>query len=154
MQMEHIINHIRNRPYMSGVDRTEQRKKALQEVFTTENIIKEGFDELDQSYFSDSEQPIIDPCVGDGNLLGEALIRRIENGVDFETALSQMYGCDIEESNVIACRNRLLCGRDDLRHIVEKNIIVHDALTYDFSFNGTNFSESEIARNSIFDFRD
>jgi hypothetical protein len=86
--------------------------------------------------------------------LGEALIRRIENGVDFETALSQMYGCDIEDSNVIACRNRLLCGREDLRHIVEKNIIVHNALTYDFSFNGTNFSDSEIARNSIFDFRD
>lgn len=154
MQIEQIIQHIRNRPYMSGVERSEQRKKALQEVFTTEKIIKDAFAKLDQSYFADPEQPIIDPCVGDGNLLGEALIRRVESGIDFEIALSQIYGCDIEESNVLACRQRLLCGREDLRHIVEKNIIIHDALTYDFSFNGTNLSDVEIARNNIFDFQE
>jgi hypothetical protein len=39
--------------------------------------------------------------------------------------------------NVELCRERLLCGRDDLKHIVEQNIVCADALTYHYRFDGT-----------------
>ena len=78
MDIEYVKNHIRNRPYMSGVERSEQRKKELQEVFTTDKILKD-FDKFDQDYFKDPDQPVVDTCCGDGALLGEALIRKLEN---------------------------------------------------------------------------
>lgn len=39
------------------------------------------------------------------------------------------------QDNVNLCRDRLLCGREDLRHVVEKNIVCADALKYDYSFS-------------------
>ena len=150
MSIDDIINHIRNRAYMSGVDRSKQRTQATQEVFTTDKILKD-LDRIDQKYFTDSEQTFADPCCGDGALLGEALIRKVENGIDFETALSTIYGVDLMEDNVALCRERLLCGREDLRYIVEKNIVCHDALTYDYSFNGTNQTEQELLFNNLFE---
>ena len=143
MVIKDIIDHIRNRPYMSGVDRTKQRMKSLQEVFTTDKILKD-FDNLDQSYFKDPDQPFIDTCCGDGSLLGEALIRKIENGIDFENALSTMYGVDIMQDNIDLCHERLLCGREDLRHIVEKNIIQGDALKIkNWAFDGEDLYKSK-----------
>lgn len=136
MNIKDIKNHIRNRLYMSGVDRSEQRKRELQEVFTTDKILKD-FDKFDQNYFKDPEQPFVDPCCGDGSLLGEALIRKVENGIEFEMALSQLFGCDIEQTNVDATKQRLLCGRTDLQRIVDKNIYCWDALQYHMRWDGT-----------------
>jgi hypothetical protein len=65
------------------------------------------------------------------------LIRKLENGIDFEQALSTIYGVDLMQDNVELCRERLLCGRDDLKHIVEQNIVCADALTYHYRFDGT-----------------
>ena len=39
--MNDVINHIRNRSYMSGIDRDKLRVKATAEVFTpTETVIR------------------------------------------------------------------------------------------------------------------
>jgi type I restriction-modification system DNA methylase subunit len=84
--------------------------------------------------FQDTTQTFIDPACGDGQFLSEVLIRKMENGIDFETALSTIYGVDLMQDNVDLCRERLLCGREELRHIVEKNIVCEDGLTYDYSF--------------------
>ena len=84
--------------------------------------------------------------------MGEVLIRKMENGSTFEQALSTVYGVDLMQDNVDECRRRLLCGREDLRHIVEKNIVCHDGLTYDYSFNGTSMNQSELQLNQLFDF--
>jgi hypothetical protein len=58
----------------------------------------------------------------------------MENGSTFEQALSTIYGVDLMIDNVDLCRERLLCGREDLRHIVEKNIVCYNGLEYDFKF--------------------
>jgi hypothetical protein len=57
------------------------------------------------------------------------------------------------QDNVELCRQRLLCGSTDPKHIeiVEKNIVCHDALTYDFSFNGTNKTEAELRFDNLFE---
>lgn len=129
-----IIDHIRNRSYMSGVDRDNLRVKATGEVFTPTPLVQEILDKLNPDLFKDPTKTFIDPTCGDGQFLGEVLIRKVENGIDFGTALSTIYGVDLMQDNVDLCRERLLCGREDFRHIVEKNIVCADGLEYDYSF--------------------
>lgn len=132
-----IIDHIRNRSYMSGIERDRARVKATGEVFTPTPLVQEILDTLDQSLFTDPTKTFLDPSCGDGQFLGEVLIRKMENGIDFETALSTIYGVDLMEDNVELCRERLLCGRKDLCHIVERNIVCADALRYHYRFDGS-----------------
>ncbi len=135
MKLEDIIAHCRNREYMSGIERNKLRVKATQEVFTPTSLVQTILDELPNDYFTDPTKTVIDNSCGDGQFLSEVLIRKVSNGIDFETALSTLYGVDLMEDNVALCRERLLCGREDLRHIVETNIVCKNGLTYDYSFN-------------------
>jgi type I restriction-modification system DNA methylase subunit len=144
--LNQIVDHIRNRDYMSGVERDDTRVKATGEVFTPTTLVQEILDNLDPTLFSDPTKTFIDPACGDGQFLGEVLIRKMENGIDFETALSTIYGVDLMQDNVELCRERLLCGREDLRHIVEKNIVCADALEYDYLFE-----EPDVFGNGLFE---
>jgi hypothetical protein len=119
---------------MSGVERDHLRVKATQEVFTPTVMVQDMLDRFDLSLFQNTDQEFVDPTCGDGQFLGEVLIRKIENGSTFDQALQTIYGVDLMQDNVDLCRERLLCGREDLRHIVEKNIVCADALAYDYSF--------------------
>jgi hypothetical protein len=132
--LDKVIDHIRNRSYMSGVERDKLRVKATGEVFTPTPLVQEVLDQLPQELFQDPSKTFIDNACGDGQFLGEVLIRKLENGIGFETALSTIYGTDIMIDNVDLCRERLLCGRDDLRHIVEKNIQCRDGLKFGCNF--------------------
>lgn len=132
--LTNVINHIRGREYMSGVDRSDARVKATGEIFTPTPLVQEILDKLDPELFNDPTKTFLEPSCGDGQFLGEVLIRKLENGIDFETALKTLYGVDLMPDNVDLCRERLLCGREDLRYIVEKNIVCANALTYDYSF--------------------
>ena len=149
--LKQIVDHIRNRSYMSGVQREQSRVKATGEVFTPTELVQEVLDKMPQELFLDPTKTFLDPSCGDGQFLGEVLIRKVENGIDFETAVGSIYGVDLMEDNVELCREKLLCGREDLRHIVEKNIVCHDALTYDYSFNGTNQTEAEARFDNFFE---
>ena len=80
----------------------------------------------------------LDPSCGDGQFLGEIVIRKVEGGQTLEQALSTTYGVELMQDNVDLCRERLLCGHEEYRHIVEKNIVCADALTYDYSFGEAN----------------
>jgi len=152
--LDEIINHIRNREYMTGVDREYLRVKATGEIFTptaTVRHIHAYLEALKPDIFTNPNKTFIDNSCGDGQFLGEVLIRKIENGIDFETALSTIYGVEMQSDNVVLCRERLLCGRDDLQHIVERNIVCHDALIYDYSFNGTNKTNEQLHLEKLFE---
>ena len=86
---------------------------------------------------TDETKTACDASCGDGAFLGEILIRKVENGIEFEKALSTIYGVDIMQDNVDLCRERLLCGQEHLRPIVEKNIVCADALRYHYRFDGS-----------------
>ena len=154
MQLNQVIEHIRCRPYMGGIERDNLRTKATQEVFTPTNLVQEVLDQLPNEHFITSDKTFLDPSCGDGQFLGEVLIRKIENGIDFETALSTIYGVDLMPDNVELCRERLLCGRHDLRHIVERNIVCADGLRYHYRFDGSHpydDEESKIIFESLFE---
>ena len=137
MQLNDIINHARNREYMSGVEREKSRVKATGEVFTPTPLVQEVLDQLPVELFVDPSKTFLDNSCGDGQILSEVLIRKLENGSTFEQALATIYGVDLMQDNVDLCRERLLCGREDLRVIVEKNIVCADALRYHYRFDGT-----------------
>lgn len=150
--LNNVIDHIRNRTYMSGVDRDRARVKATGEVFTPTSLVDEVLNKLPTNQFIDPRKTFLDNSCGDGQFLGEVLIRKMENGSTFEQALSTVYGVDLMQDNVNLCRERLLCGQDHLRHIVERNIVCHDALTYDYSFNGTNLNQEDLTWENLFEF--
>ena len=128
------IRHARDREYMSGIERDKLRIQANGEIFTPTKLVQEILDNLPADNFTDPTKTFCDPSCGDGQFLSEVLIRKLENGIDFATALSTIYGVDIMLDNVKLCRDRLLCGQEHMRHIVNRNIVCEDALIYDFSF--------------------
>jgi hypothetical protein len=144
LTFDKIIAHIRDREYMSGVERDRNRVKSTSEVFTPTDLVQACLDEIDQTIFKYAESTMIDRSCGDGQFLGEVLIRKIENGIDFESALSTIYGVDLMPDNVKLCQDRLLCGREDLRHIVEQNIVCADALKYHYRFDGSHPYDDEV----------
>lgn len=154
MTIEDIINHCRHRTYMSGIQRDKSRIQQTQEVFTPTQTVQEDLDEWPQDIFSDPGEIFLDNSCGDGQFLSEVLIRKVENGLTFEQALQTVRGVDLQFDNVVLCRERLLCGRDDLRKIVEKNIVCANALTYHLRFDGTDPEDTDKNRliNSLFDF--
>lgn len=126
---------------MSGIERDRLRVKTTGEVFTPTPLVNEILDHLPDELFSNLNETFIDPCCGDGQFLSEVLIRKLEKLAtdtittsEFETALSTIYGVDLMIDNVELCRDRLLCGQEHLRYIVEKNIQCRDALTFGFNF--------------------
>jgi len=134
MLLNDVIDHVRNRSYMGGVERDKLRVKATGEVFTPTPLVQEILDKISLDQFTDPTKTFLDNSCGDGQFLGEVLIRKIENGSTFEQALSSIYGVDIMIDNVDLCRERLLCGQEHLRHIVEKNIQCRDGLKFGYNF--------------------
>lgn len=138
--LDSIVTFIRNREYMSGVERDKLRIKQTAEVFTPTQLVQEILDKLEQedpTLFSDPTKTVLDNSCGDGQFLSEVVIRKMErSGCTLEQALSTTFGVDFMEDNVIECRKRLSGPNPtpEILQIVEKNIVHHDALTYDYSF--------------------
>ena len=132
--------HIRNRPYMSGVDRDKLRVKKTAEVFTPQHLVIEMLDKLESEnpeLFTDPTKTFIDNSCGDGEFLGEIVIRKMErSGCSLEQALKTTYGVDLMVDNIEECKKRLMGPEPtpELRKIVDKNIVCHDGLTFDYEF--------------------
>jgi hypothetical protein len=132
--LSEVIDHIRDRTYMGGVERDKLRVKATGEVFTPTELVREMLEKIPIDQFQDPTKTFLDNSCGDGQFLGEVLIRKMENGVSFEQALASIYGVDIMQDNVDLCRDRLLCGQEHLRHVVEKNIQCRDGIKFGYNF--------------------
>ena len=138
--LEQVIEHARDRGYMSGIERDQLRIKATSEVFTPTPLVQKLLN--DCVNLDDIVDDFLDPSCGDGQILTEILIRKLERvqkdrpitDSDFEQALKTIYGVDLMQDNVDLCRERLLCGQEQFRHIVEQNIQCQNALTYGFTF--------------------
>lgn len=130
----------RNREYMSGVERDKLRVKQTAEVFTPTELVQEMLDkleELDPTLFSDPTKTFLDNSCGDCQFLSEVVTRKMEKSYCMlEQALRTTYGVELMEDNVRECRKRL-AGPNPTPEIIEilnRNIVCHDALTYDYKF--------------------
>jgi hypothetical protein len=136
VQISKVIDHIRNRTYMEGVERDQLRVKTTGEVFTPTELVREILEQIPVEQFTDPTKTFLDNSCGDGQFLGEVLIRKMEHGSTFKQALSTVYGVDLMQDNVDECRKRLLCGSQDPNHIaiVEQNIYQADGLKFSYNF--------------------
>ena len=138
--MNNYIEHSRNREYMSGVERDKLRIKQTAEVFTPTPLVQEILDKLEQqdsTLFSDPNKTFLDNSCGDCQFLSEVVIRKMErSGCDLLTALSTVYGIELMADNVVECKKRLAGPNptSKILEILDKNIVCHDALTYDYNF--------------------
>jgi len=102
------IFHIRNREYMSGVERDKHRIKQTAEVFTPTHLVQEMLDKLeeqDPTLFTDPNKTFLDNSCGDGQFLSEVVIRKVEkSNCTLEQALSTTYGVDLMEYNINECK--------------------------------------------------
>lgn len=134
------ILHCRNREYMSGVERDKHRVKQTAEVFTPTPLVQEMLDKLEQqdsTLFSDSNKTFLDNSCGDCQFLSEVIIRKMEkSNCTLVQALKTTYGVELMEDNVNECKKRLSGPNPtpEILEIVNKNIVCHDALTYDYKF--------------------
>lgn len=160
--MNNIINHLRNRAYMSGVERDKARTKSTGEIFTPTPLVQEILDKLPPDQFTDPTKTFLDPTCGDGQFLSEVVIKKIEGGSTYQQALATTYGVDLMEDNCVECIKRLYgvngepkinkltgmnippnwCGDNPPTAVFEVNgsicnIVCADGLLYDYSF-GTN----------------
>jgi hypothetical protein len=138
--INNYIFFVRNREYMSGVERDKHRVKQTAEVFTPTLLVQEMLDKLeeqDPTIFSNPNKTFLDNSCGDCQFLSEVVIRKIDKSFcDLEQALSTTYGVDLMEDNVNECRRRLAGPNPtpEILKIVNRNIVCHDALTYDYNF--------------------
>lgn len=102
-----VINHLRNRDYMSGVERDSQRVKATGEVFTPTPLVREILNRLPLDKFTDPTKTFIDNSCGDGQFLSEVIIKKMEHGSNYVQSLSTTYGVDLMPDNCLECIKRL-----------------------------------------------
>lgn len=109
-------------------DKIKQKERG--EVFTPTPLVNEMFDKLPADAFINPNKTFLDNACGNGQFLITVLERKMANGSSHKEALETIYGCEIDEGNVKACRDRLLLGAEDadLVRIVERNIICADSL--------------------------
>lgn len=127
------------------------------EVFTAEREVNAMLDLVKQET-ERIDSRFLEPACGDGNFLAEILRRKLtvvknryrRNPLDYEKyavlAATSIYGVDILEDNIEACRNRMFeiwdkeyrknCKkdvndecRDAVKFILKRNILCGDALT-------------------------
>jgi hypothetical protein len=138
--MNEYIEYARNREYMSGVERDKLRIKQTAEVFTPTPLVQKMLDKLEQqdsTLFSDPNKTFLDNSCGDCQFLSEVVIKKMEkSNCTLVQALKTTYGVELMEDNVIECKKRLAGPNPtpEILEIVNKNIVCHDALTYDYKF--------------------
>jgi len=138
--IKEYISHSRNHSYMSGIERDKLRVKKTAEVFTPTPKAQEmldGLEEQDSEIFLNPTKTFLDNSCGDGQFLSEVVIRKMEqSNCTLEQALSTTYGVELMEDNVKLCKKRLAGPNptQEILDILDKNIVCHDALTYDYSF--------------------
>lgn len=124
-----------------GTEKRKAREKITAEIFTPNGLVNEMLDELPCELWYDSDKTFLDDSAGNGQFLIWVLLRKIQAGQDPIEALKRVYGVELMPDNVEECKQRILSIiklwtpiTKEHEKIVNKNIVCHDALTYDYEF--------------------
>jgi hypothetical protein len=120
----------------------EDRSKVKEQgqVYTPFSLVNKTLDDLEElrpDAFTDVQNTFCDTMCGNGKFLYTILERKMANGITHEDALKTIYGVELDPDSVSECKEVLLMGREDLRHIVDQNIICADTFKYHYRFDGS-----------------
>ena len=112
----------------SSIDRSDERIKVTQEVFTPMELVESMIDDIDNQLLQDSKSTFIDNSAGCVTFL-IALKNRVLKYHSEEHILNHMlYAVEMMEDN-----HKEMCQRLGVP-IDHPHYVCHDALTYDYSF--------------------
>jgi hypothetical protein len=148
---------------MTDIKRSKKRVKKTGEVFTPPSLVDEMLARLPEEMW-EPHRTFIDNSAGDGNMIIRIISWKVSKGSTIEQAMSTTFAVEYMEDNVKRLRERVLEVAENLDHtimtiedarkkyghIVQRNIVHHDALTYDYSFNGTDMTDAQLRRNTFF----
>ena len=113
----------------------KERIKKYGEVFTPPKIVKQMVDMIEPDV-SKPETTVLEPACGTGNFLVELLERKLarcESDEERITALTSLYGVEIQNDNTLICRTRMIMRmpehlREKAKEIVNRNILTGNFL--------------------------
>ena len=112
----------------SNIERSNERIKETQEVFTPPELVESMIDDIDVELLKDSSSKFLDNSAGCGNFL-VGLKNRLMNYHSEKHILNNMlYAVEIMPDN-----HKELCARLGVRSN-HKHYVCDDALEYDYSF--------------------
>jgi type I restriction-modification system DNA methylase subunit len=112
----------------STIERSDERIKETQEVFTPMELVEEMIDEIPEELLKDPSSTFIDNSAGCGNFL-VGLKKRLLQYHDEKHILDNMlYAVEMMEDN-----HRELCERLGVP-VTHRHYVCADALTYNYSF--------------------
>lgn len=155
----HLLNHmkVKNKNTMTKQVKSKQRVADHGEVFTADREVNAMLDLVKQET-ERIDSRFLEPACGDGNFLAEILRRKLavvkrkyrKSPIDYEKnsviAATSIYGVDLLQDNVDACRQRMFTiwdkeyqsvlkkevnedCREAVRFIFSRNIVCGNALS-------------------------
>ena len=112
----------------SNIDRSDERIKETQEVFTPSELVELMIDEIDISLLKDPSSKFIDNSAGCGNFLIGLKERLCLYHSEKHVLNHMLYAVELMEDN-----HEEMCKRLGVP-TTHPHYVCHDALTYDYSF--------------------
>ena len=123
-------------------DRRKSKEVNTQEFFTPYSIVKRMCDKVSDEDWADPKKTFLEPSFGHGQFILFILYKRIvEYNIDWEQALSTVWGIELMSDNVAECKQRVHkmleaiapdYNKASATRIMNKNFICHDFFTWDF----------------------
>jgi len=117
-----------NQEVGSTIERSDERIKVTQEVFTPMELVEYMIDDIDIELLKDPESTFIDNSAGCGNFLVGMKNRLLQYHTEEHILENMLYAVEMMEDN-----HKELCQRLGVP-VTHPHYICHDALTYDYSF--------------------
>ena len=117
-----------NQEVGSTIERSDERIKVTQEVFTPMELVEYMIDDIDVELLKDPESTFIDNSAGCGNFLVGLKQRLLQYHSEEHILENMLYAVEMMEDN-----HKELCNRLGV-NVTHPHYVCHDALTYDYSF--------------------
>ena len=112
----------------SNIERSDERIKETQEVFTPQELVEKMLDEVPEHLLKDPESTFIDNSAGSGNFLVALKNRLLKYHSEDHILNHMLYAVEMMEDN-----HKELCTRLGVS-TNHPHYVCADALEYDYSF--------------------
>ena len=118
-----------NKDVGSTIERSDERIKVTQEVFTPMELVEQMIDEIDIELLKDPESTFIDNSAGCGNFLVGMKNRLLQFHSEDHILNNMLYAVEMMEDN-----HKELCANLGVP-VDHPHYVCADALEYDYSFD-------------------